>query len=165
MISANNLAKAFIPIETSYSVFSSPVVSSVSQAIGPRRSLALTTPASTTSELAMLPPQSHLNAVPLPTNFGRRPICSVACSRAISTATATSVSLLGPTHRSEPPALHSTFSVLLPMTETPNYVLQRAAAHVTSAASTSALLPATQPPRRAPRSLSSGSLGASESHP
>ena len=41
----------------------------------------------------------------------------------------------------------------------PNYALQRAAPHVAAPASSLRLSPATQVPRRAPRSLSLGSLG------
>jgi len=45
------------------------------------------------------------------------------------------------------------------MTESPNHALQRTAPHVTAAASGLRLSPTMQPPRRAPRSLSLGSLG------
>jgi hypothetical protein len=47
------------------------------------------------------------------------------------------------------------------MTATPNHALQRTAPHVTAAASGLRLSATMQPPRRAPRSLSLGSLGGS----
>ena len=45
------------------------------------------------------------------------------------------------------------------LTMTPNHALQRTAPHVTAPASTAAFPPTMQVPRRAPRSLSLGSLG------
>ena len=48
---------------------------------------------------------------------------------------------------------------------TPNHALQRTAPHVTAPASTAAFPPTVQVPRRAPRSLSLGSLGDCSRHP
>jgi hypothetical protein len=48
--------------------------------------------------------------------------------------------------------------------QTSNHALQRTAPHVTAAASAAAFPPTVQPPRRAPRSLSLGSLGLSHAH-
>ena len=48
---------------------------------------------------------------------------------------------------------------------TPNHALQRTATHVTAPASAAAFPPTMQVPRRAPRSLSLGSLGVATRHP
>src|SRR4051812_31521929 len=50
------------------------------------------------------------------------------------------------------------------MTATPNHALQRTAPRVTAAASGLRLSPTAQPPRRAPQSLSLGSLGRSTTY-
>jgi hypothetical protein len=65
-----------------------------------------------------------------------------------------------------PASLHprSFSSADMHSTATPNHSLQRSAPHVTAPASTTAFPPTVQVPRRAPRSLSLGSLGVSRAH-
>ena len=77
----------------------------------------------------------------------------------LSTRLSTSFSLIGLVIVHPHQDYQQLSSTPQPMRRTPNHALQRTAPCVTAPASTAALPPAMQVPRRTPRSLSLGSLG------